>query len=323
MVNKLVKSIIGWLRLLLSARSGIDSLYLPLDHASGLYLNIATITMARLLKLRVILHHHVSSYLSHRDWRIAAIERLLPRDSVHVFVCDRFRRDYARLYGERAGLLHVSNAAFVPMAGAAAMPGSPLPNRTPAAGKARPLGIGHLSNLSAEKGLATLLAAFEALRAAGIEARLVLAGPCAAEADRARIADARRSHGDAVDYRGAVYGTDKERFYADIDVFAFPTHYPLEAEPLVVIEALDHGCPVVAIDRGCIGNLVGPRGGAVVKIGDDFTAAFVSLCRELAGNADALFRARTAAVERARQLRTLAAGQRDRLFALLAQEETA
>ncbi|MEI6656453.1 MAG: glycosyltransferase [Verrucomicrobiota bacterium] len=52
--------------------------------------------------------------------------------------------------------------------------------------------------------------------------------------------------GDMVELAGQLTGDDKWRAYADADVFFFPTHYASEATPLVLMEALGMGLPVVS-----------------------------------------------------------------------------
>lgn len=49
-----------------------------------------------------------------------------------------------------------------------------------------------------------------------------------------------------VDFVGQLTGDEKWRAYADADVFFFPTHYASEATPIVLMEALGMGMPIVS-----------------------------------------------------------------------------
>ena len=70
-----------------------------------------------------------------------------------------------------------------------------------------------------------------------------------------------RDHGleEMVLFPGQLTGDDKWEAYRNADVFFFPTHYPSEASPIVLMEALGSGLPVVttrwngipALMKGC------------------------------------------------------------------------
>lgn len=51
---------------------------------------------------------------------------------------------------------------------------------------------------------------------------------------------------DMVELVGQLTGDDKWRAYADADVFFFPTHYASEATPIVLMEALGMGLPILS-----------------------------------------------------------------------------
>jgi glycosyltransferase involved in cell wall biosynthesis len=80
----------------------------------------------------------------------------------------------------------------------------------------------------------------EAIRAAGLEPRVALAG----EADAATIST----------------------YYRRSDLFVLATEY--EGYGMVVAEALAHGLPVISTPVGAIGDLVGSDAGLLVPVGD-------------------------------------------------------
>ena len=51
--------------------------------------------------------------------------------------------------------------------------------------------------------------------------------------------------GDMVGFPGQLTGEEKWDAYRNTDVFFFPTHYPSEASPLVLMEALSAGLPII------------------------------------------------------------------------------
>jgi glycosyltransferase involved in cell wall biosynthesis len=62
-----------------------------------------------------------------------------------------------------------------------------------------------------------------------------------------------------VEYCGAV--TDPrtlKRYLLESHALALPTYYPFEAQPLVILEALNAGTPVIATDHGGIRDVVNP-----------------------------------------------------------------
>jgi glycosyltransferase involved in cell wall biosynthesis len=133
----------------------------------------------------------------------------------------------------------------------------------------RPLRLGHLGNLGPDKGLDRLLALLRRVLADGLQCRLVLGGPPVSVDDARTIVAAQKEFGAALDYRGRIETSARERFYRQIDVFVFPSR-STEAQPLVLIEALAHGVPVIAEARGCIRDLLGPADPGCVGCAGDF-----------------------------------------------------
>lgn len=111
----------------------------------------------------------------------------------------------------------------------------PPPRRT---GPHTPFAFGFIGQLSAVKGVPTLLRAFRSLGGT----RLLVAGRGACDDDVAAA-------GPGVTAVGWVEGEDRERFFASIDCLVVPSEWK-EAAGLVAIEAADRGIPVVAADIG-------------------------------------------------------------------------
>jgi glycosyltransferase involved in cell wall biosynthesis len=59
-----------------------------------------------------------------------------------------------------------------------------------------------------------------------------------------------------VKYLGKKFGDEKNYAFANSDIFAFPTFYDNECFPLVLLEALQHGLPIVSTYEGGIKDIV-------------------------------------------------------------------
>lgn len=62
--------------------------------------------------------------------------------------------------------------------------------------------------------------------------------------------------GNYVNYLGKKYGDEKSEILASSDIFVFPTCYPNECFPLVLLEAMQYEIPVVTTDEGGITDVV-------------------------------------------------------------------
>ena len=92
---------------------------------------------------------------------------------------------------------------------------------------------------------------------------------------------------------GAVGGRAKNALLRGADVLLVPSTYALEAQPLVIVEALSYGLPVIAYDTGGIRDLVDDTVGALIAQGDE--AALSDAVLGLLESPDRLRSARTAA----------------------------
>lgn len=281
-----LKSLIGLMR---RGRARGAVLYYPVSSGIGLYNDLAIATAARLLGYRLILHHHAYTYIDRRDWRAALLDRLVGPQGCHAVHCQLMQQHFLAQYPSKAEFL------FVP-------PTIVSQQFEPAEPRSREdFTIGFMSNLSLAKGIDDVLATFQRLAGdGGRRVRLTLAGPCMSAVERALVDDALARMPGQVEYRGPVYGRDKAQFFADIDVFLFPTRS--ESWGIVLTEALSAGCPVVARDRGCVPWIVRGGCGHVIDGDVDFPMAAAEHLRRWRDNPAELSAGRDAAKRRSAEL---------------------
>ena len=115
-----------------------------------------------------------------------------------------------------------------------------------------------LSNLIPSKGVCVLLDACRMLHERGLTFVCDFVGGETKEIDRATFEAAVKERGlqGIARYQGPKYGEEKERYFAEADIFVFPTFYYNECFPLVLLEAMQHRLPVVSSDEGGIPDII-------------------------------------------------------------------
>lgn len=113
-----------------------------------------------------------------------------------------------------------------------------------------------LSNLMESKGVWVLLEALQKLNERGYDFCCTFAGGQTREISFERFASEVKSHNleKQVVCRGALFDEEKEQCFRDADLFVFPSYN--ECFPLVILEAMSYGLPVVTTDEGGIPDIV-------------------------------------------------------------------
>jgi glycosyltransferase involved in cell wall biosynthesis len=274
----------------LVARGRVDGriLYLVSNMYSGLYLTALAVLVSRALGYVVYLHHHVYSYIDRHDWRMAWIDRRMGPGCVHVVHGDKMADDFRKQYQSQCDFAIVHPSIL------------PVAMDRPRTSTHRPFCLGLLSYLSRAKGLDVALATFEALREAGRDVTLTLAGPVQSAKDMRLVEEAVARHPQFVRHLGPVYGADKTRFFAEIDAFVFPTM--TESWGLVLNESLGAGVPVVTFNRGCTAVVVGEEAGLLIDPNSSFVEPAVRQLERWMDHPDEYCRASEAAVAQAEHL---------------------
>ncbi len=227
-------------QVLITPRDRVSSVYVAVNSGHGCIYDICLAVACRLRGLPLFLHFHSYRYITRKTRLMTILARLTRARAQHIFLCADMAAAFQAIYGARR-VCHVQNAAFLP----------PAPHALSVHRPQGVLRIGFLSNLCAQKGLYRFLDLVAALRRDGIAVEAHLAGP-AGPADRAVIRRAVARSKGVLTYLGPLYGAQKSDFYAGLDVFVFPSLYPVEAQPTVIFEAQAAGARVAAIGIGCV-----------------------------------------------------------------------
>jgi glycosyltransferase involved in cell wall biosynthesis len=259
----------------LLARHRPDLVYLPVSQNRWAYVRDAVwMALCKLARVRVFTHLHGGGFREFYErsgpgtrWLVRVTSRWVAGVAV---LGEGLRPMYEGLVPERQ--VHV-----VPNGVADPFPGGP-----PVRDRGRAPRVTYMGTLIRSKGYPELLRAAARLRDGGVEATFVFAGAWNSEAERSEAYELvdRLALDGRVEFVGVVAGESKRRLLAEADVFVLPTRYPPEGQPLVILEAMAAGLPVVSTPRAAIPDMLEDGvTGLLVPEGDD--AALEAALRRL------------------------------------------
>lgn len=249
------------------ARERPDLVYLPVSQNRWAYVRDAVwMALCRVARVPIFVHLHGGGFRAFHDGTGPLTRWLIRRTSRWVagvaVLGDGLRSMYLGLVPEER--IHV-----VPNGVSDLFADGP-PDR--ADGGGGPPRVTYLGTLIRSKGYPDMLRVASRLRDGGVAAKFVFAGGWNSEEERleALAMMDRLGLADAVEFPGVVAGESKRRVLAEADVFVLPTRYPPEGQPLVVLEAMSAGLPVVSTPRAAIPDMVDDGvTGLLVPEGDD------------------------------------------------------
>jgi glycosyltransferase involved in cell wall biosynthesis len=110
-----------------------------------------------------------------------------------------------------------------------------------------------LSNLIPEKGIREFLDLGQAFGDAGSDARFIAVGAPTSANQLSELRDLAGANTEVLD---PIHGEEKWRLLSSATVLVFPSRYQFEAQPLVIVEAMSVGVPVIAYAIGGIADLI-------------------------------------------------------------------
>jgi glycosyltransferase involved in cell wall biosynthesis len=228
-----------WIRC--RTRGPIALYYVPAPGKRGaLYRDWLALGCCRPFFSRLILHWHSAGLGEWLRQRATLIERwltrlMLGRADLALVLAPELVADAAVLAPRRIRV--VANG----------IPSPPVPAERAHHAPPAPYAVLFLGLCSREKGVFDALAAVRTANARESGAfRLVVAGAFPNDETRLTFLAAAESMGAAVHYAGFADATQKAGLLDAADVLCFPTAYPHEAQPLVLLEALAHDLPIIA-----------------------------------------------------------------------------
>lgn len=267
------------------------AVYMSVSGGWGQLYECAFCWLARRADAQLVLHHNSYAYLNRPSWLTRLLVGVAGPDATHIVLSPDMGERLRGHYNGARRVRPLSNAAFI--------------DAGPATARQELHTLGFLGNITPEKGILEFL---DVQAATGL--RALVAGPFMSPeieaAIRARLA--------GVEYVGPKYGDEKRKFFDEIDVLLFPSKYSNEAEPLTVLEAMAHGVPVIAWQRGCLDDVVGQSAGVVVEAGQDFVPAATEQIRRWIAMPDSFATASRGAAERYTELRRDATRSLDELL---------
>lgn len=281
--SRLVRNLTAVMCCLMYDPRRTGTVYMPISAGITMTYNIAVAVACKLRGVPVMFHHHSYSYINRRSRLMATLNSCLDSKDCQVFLSPSMQIAFDKVYTRKSQAIAIPNSYAMQ---------KPVERAEKAVPSVSVLRIGHLSNLTMEKGLGAVIEAFGRLKAQGYNCELHLAGPVVDTPAEETIAMARQRFSDSLKVYGPVYGEQKAAFFHAIDWFWFPTEYVNEAQPIVLVEALASGVPSLAIQRGCITWLLGDAGIVVENknqffdaVTNDQVIASIRDNRQLARNA--------------------------------------
>jgi len=277
-VRYLAALLVAWVRSLAMVGTSGARLHLNLGQTRASFIrDIVPLVTGRLFlgrrNVAVSLHGSLFMRWSAGSLNSRVFVWMLKRAGVVTVLGERQRAHLQRL-GVATDALHIlPNTCGVPPLSADAL-------RDKLQGRQRRVQILHLSTLYDTKGYPQLLEALDDLTPpADVQLDVILCGkvvvgdhssrfPSVAAAARwieERIDSINRNPALNVRWIKGAAGEEKNRLFNETHLFVLPTEYPVEAQPIVLIEAMASGCAIVTT-----------RVGEIESILDSDTASFLT-----------------------------------------------
>jgi glycosyltransferase involved in cell wall biosynthesis len=230
--------------IILNRAFGYNLVYIVCESRKTIYTRFL-IYLCVLMRMKILMHHHVYRYINTYDKNIAKISNY--KSLTHIFLSEQMRDNFRSVYQIKNSFI-VNNAVLFSKKNSECRKSKEIKH------------IGYLSNLTIEKGGIIFLDIAQRLLDSNPDIFISIAGPIDDESIGKRLGIMNNLYTKRFKYVGAVYGQDKFKFLADLDLLLFPTQYKNEAQPLVLYEAMSCNTNVISLNRGVISEQINDIG---------------------------------------------------------------
>ncbi|UZO81460.1 glycosyltransferase family 4 protein [Aquimarina sp. ERC-38] len=235
-----------------------DKVYLAIT-AKGiaLYKDCFVVSLVKFFKVPLIIHFHNKGVNKYQDKIIDnQLYKFVFKDSKIILLSHCLYTDIAR-YVDKKDVYYCPNG--IPYFST---------EEVKSQKNSKMINLLFLSNLIASKGVYELIEACNLLKERNHKFTCTIIGG-EGDVSREQLQDKIKEFNlqEEVSYLGKRYGAEKEDAFSKADVFVFPTFYHNECFPLVLLEAMQFGLPVVSTNEGGIPDIIeeGTTGYIVTK----------------------------------------------------------
>ena len=242
-------------------RNNIKYIFLSLSGGAGKFFDILYLFLFKLFNLKIIIHHHS---LKHFDNSILLSYLLrISKNNEHIVLCSNMKN---KLESFSIKNIHIISNSLI------------IEEKTNQSFKKKLKYIGYLGNIETQKGIYDFIKIANYYEKKNTNFKFLIAGPFKNYSEKKKYNELINDLSNT-DYLGKLLNQEKEKFYKKIDLLIYPTKN--DAEPLVILESMSFGIPIIATNIGCINNLIiEEKNGRLVN--DNFVDKSIKLINELA-----------------------------------------